>query len=523
MPPSHTTLCCNREHHQHDPVARAIFSVVICNILSRNHIVFDSLQGKLTLGYLVVAVLTLAVSLFTFDRIRVVEQRVLQGERVTRLFDVAMEIRRFERNFFLHGQEADFAENARYVETLRMLLKTNAGDFRLPDVPETSVQTLGQDLDTYQALMAQYAGNNDPTQRLRLEPHIRKTGQDIVAIAEEVAASERVQVNTFLHKLRFVLLIGIVGLALLMVAVGQALSRSVVRPLRRMVGSVGAAQQGRQLDMPSNDREIVAIIQSFNQILRELERRQQHLMRSEKLASLGTMLSGVAHELNNPLSNIWSSCQILEEEIGEADIETKRRLLRQIDEQTERARVIVRSLLDFARDRNFKQEALPLRALVEQTIKFLKGQVPQHVHISLNIPDDIVLHADRQRMQQALLNLIKNAVEATATSAGEVTITGRAIAAGSKNVMPFPNGCSVDQDVVDIAIADNGPGIPAEVLPRIFDPFFTTKDVGQGMGLGLSIVHQIIEEHGGCIFADNEPAGGAIFHIRMPLQPVRTE
>jgi signal transduction histidine kinase len=481
-----------------------------------------SLQGKLTLGYLIVAILTLAVSLYTFEKIRVVEQRILLGERVTELFDVAMEIRRFERNYFLHGQEADRSENALYIDTLRELLKKDEADFSLLGVPER-VKTLRSDLDAYQTLMAEYAqaGANNTRQQSLLEPQIRHAGQAIVAVTEEAATSERRLVRSFLHDLRITLVFSIVGLALLMIGVGQALSRRVVLPLKRMVNSVEAAQRGNRdkLPMPSQDREIIAIINAFNQMLKELEQRQKHLMRSEKLASLGTMLSGVAHELNNPLSNIWSSCQILLEELGEADPDSQKKLLLQIDEQSERARIIVRSLLDFARDRQFNKEQLQLRPLVEQTVKFLKGEVPAKVKVMIDIPDDTALMADRQRLQQALLNLIKNAVEAVGEE-GEVSIVAHKVnsVGGSEEDAAFPSGCQVEGNAVDITIRDSGPGIAADVLPKIFDPFFTTKDVGRGMGLGLFIVYQIVDEHGGCIFASNGKDRGAVFRIRLPLQ-----
>jgi signal transduction histidine kinase len=176
-------------------------------------------------------------------------------------------------------------------------------------------------------------------------------------------------------------------------------------------------------------------------------------------------------------------------------------------------------LLDFARDRQFNKEQLQLRPLVEQTVKFLKGEVPAKVKVMIDIPDDTVLMADRQRLQQALLNLIKNAVEAVGEE-GEVAIVAHKVnsVAGSEEDMAFPSGCQVEGNAVDITIRDSGPGIAADVLPKIFDPFFTTKDVGRGMGLGLFIVYQIVDEHGGCIFASNGKDKGAVFRIRLPLQ-----
>ena len=291
-----------------------------------------------------------------------------------------------------------------------------------------------------------------------------------------------------------------------------------------------------RISIDSKDREIVSLQNAFNKMLKELELHERHLIQSEKLASLGTLLSGVAHELNNPLSNISSSNQILMEEFREAlgkhpdgpcpmDPDFTQELISQINEQTDRARNIVRSLLDFSRDREFKKESLSLRNILNETIQFVKGQVPTRIDISLSIPEDITIFADKQRMQQAFLNLIKNAIDAISPDEGTITIKAvkrRAMDEVDKketdidSYLKYWGKCTLDQDTVDIEIQDSGPGIPIEIMPKVFDPFFTTKDVGKGSGLGLFIVHEIIEEHDGCIAVDSHPGKGTRFLIRLP-------
>jgi signal transduction histidine kinase len=272
-------------------------------------------------------------------------------------------------------------------------------------------------------------------------------------------------------------------------------------------------------------------------MLHELELRQRHLVQSEKLASLGTLLSGVAHELNNPLSNISSSCQILMEELKQAhgsrangqekgkaassslplDPVFLNELLSQIDEQTDRARNIVRSLLEFSRDKEFEKEHLPLKQLIKETIRFVRGQLPMKVEIEIDIPDDITIFADKQRIQQAFLNLIKNAVEAI-NADGKISILAHKVISAEKKEEETKTECQIEGDSIDIKISDTGSGIPSEVLSKIFDPFFTTKDVGKGSGLGLFIVHEIIEEHDGCIAVDSGIEKGTTFLIRLPVK-----
>lgn len=483
-----------------------------------------SLRQKITLGYYVVAILILGVSALTFEELRKVEEKIFLGERISELFDTTLEVRRFERNYFLHGQDADYLENVRYLSKIQDLLEKDKNDFAVL-VPSQRIVELRDEVQRYAGLMQEYArvAKIDPLQNVILELRIRSMGKSIVAIAEGMNDAERRLVQSSLTSFRQILALSIAGVALLMIVVGQALSRRVVHPLKAMEYSVNAISCGKRdkLLIPSRDREIVSIIDAFNHMLRELELRQKYLLRSEKLASLGTMLSGVAHELNNPLSNISSSCQILMEEIEERDLQAQRSLLEQMDEQTMRARNIVRSLLDFARDRQFSKEPLPLEQLIQQTLRFIRGEVPTKVAISVDIPADIVVFADKQRLQQAFLNLIKNAMEVF-NGEGTILISARRRKSreGDEDGRIFFSGCRVEGDSVDITVMDNGPGIASDILPRIFDPFFTTKDVGQGLGLGLFIVYEIVDEHNGCISVSSEIGKGATFLVRLPAERI---
>ncbi|MCE5182785.1 MAG: HAMP domain-containing histidine kinase [Betaproteobacteria bacterium] len=490
----------------------------------------SSLRQKITLGYLgyyALAFLIISLSLFTYFELRLIEQKIRVGERIAELFDVTLEIRRFEKNYFLYRQIADFQEVRRYASKVDELLESSAADFSGLAL-EPQILKVKNEVRVYRALMAEYlkAGAAETRQTELLEAQIRKVGKDIVAITEGMAGAERLLIRATLDKFRATLLISIALLSLTMIVIGWMLSRLVARPLKHMDRCVEAVSSGRldRIVVPSEDSEIISITQAFNHMIGELELRQKRLLRSEKLASLGTMLAGVAHELNNPLSNISLSCQILLEEVGSCDPEQGKELLEQIDEQTERARKIVRALLDFARDKPVKRERVALAALFEDVLLFLKGETPPNVRIITEIPAEIVLQADRRRLEQAFLNLIKNALEAIGES-GEIYIgaarhrlTNESFVAKQGHDNRFLGKCYPGVEAIDIEIRDSGPGIPVDVLPRIFDPFFTTKDVGRGMGLGLFIVYEIVEEYNGCISVDSESGRGTVFHIRLPLE-----
>jgi two-component system NtrC family sensor kinase len=500
-----------------------------------------SIRQKITLGYYAIVAMLIGLSVFTLLELRYIEQKIMIGEATSEFFDTALEIRRFEKNFFLYEQRSDYDENVTYVSQAEDIIARNSAGFT-SIASAQQMEALHVNLKNYKELMAKYAGTEKRNAALRnvLAAKVRTLGKDITTSAETISRTERKVLQQILNNSRYILIVSIVFLSLAAIAIGQILSRMVVTPLKSLEKSMGVIAEGKfeRISLDSRDREIVSLTKAFNKMLKELELHERHLIQSEKLASLGTLLSGVAHELNNPLSNISSSNQILMEEIKEArekqptgaiaiDPDFSLELAAQINDQTDRARNIVRSLLDFSRDRDFKKELLSLKKLCEETIQFVKGQVPTKISIILSVPDDISIFADKQRFQQAILNLIKNAIDAITPGEGSISISAARRRAmddleddrtGIYNYLKYRGKCTLDQDTVDIEIRDTGAGIPSDIIQRIFDPFFTTKDVGKGSGLGLFIVHEIVEEHDGCIAVDSEPGKGTSFLIRLPVK-----
>jgi two-component system NtrC family sensor kinase len=485
-----------------------------------------SLRQKIAFAYYAIGALIVGLSLFVFVELRLIESKVLSGERVAEMLNLTLEIRRFEKNYFLYKQQADGEENQAYVGLAQQQLRENFADF-VSLSSAADMLLLRDHLTEYARLMTDYlAVQPSPDASGELETRIRRVGKDLVTLAENVAKAERVSLKISLERHRLSLGVSIALLIALVILIGHMLSRMVSRPLRLMEVNMQAVANGSrsQIAMATDDREVVSLTNAINHVLLELEQRQRHLVRSEKLASLGTLLSGVAHELNNPLSNISTSCQILLEDLddpGPLNKDLQREMLAQIDEQTIRARNIVRALLDFARDRAFNREPLQLALLVSETLGFIRGQIPSQVEISLEIPDSIYIQGDKQRLQQVFLNLVNNAIEAL-EGAGDVKISAQRLDErhARENALNsgLPLRCLPGGDVVEILIEDNGHGIAPEILSRIFDPFFTTRDVGKGSGLGLFVVYEIIEEHGGCIVAESKPENGALFRLLLPLK-----
>jgi signal transduction histidine kinase/CheY-like chemotaxis protein len=228
------------------------------------------------------------------------------------------------------------------------------------------------------------------------------------------------------------------------------------------------------------------------------------LLQAEKMAALGQTISGVAHELNNPLATIlsWSE-RLSQTPITDASL---RHGLDTILSESERAARIVRNLLTFARKRQTTRMMVDVNQVVGETLALRAYDLRL---TNIRVIDALAaglpqVFADGHQMQQVLLNLIINAEQAM-------------ISANGRGVLVVRSWHDVDQEAVVLEINDDGPGIPEEVQPKIFDPFFTTKEVGKGTGLGLTVAYAIVQEHGGRIRLESRPGGGASFYVELPV------
>jgi two-component system NtrC family sensor kinase len=240
---------------------------------------------------------------------------------------------------------------------------------------------------------------------------------------------------------------------------------------------------------------------------------REQVLQSEKMAALGQLISGVAHELNNPLTAVIGYSELLRQEEHLPGI--LQRGLDTIYDSARRAGRIVQNLLTFARQHRGARLEVNINELLERTLALRAYQLRVNnievvKELALNLPPTV---ADGYQLQQVFLNLIINAEQAMLADHGR----GRLVIRTQK--LPSPDlPSSVDAErIIEIAFSDDGPGIPAAHLNRIFDPFFTTKPVGQGTGLGLSISHSIIHDHGGRIHVRSQPGSGATFIIELPV------
>lgn len=228
----------------------------------------------------------------------------------------------------------------------------------------------------------------------------------------------------------------------------------------------------------------------------------QQLSQAEKLASLGQTMSGVAHELNNPLATILACAERL---AGRRHDDHTRRDIDAIHNAAERAARIVRNLQTFARKRHTTRTMVDLNQVVRDTLalRAYEQRVSNVVIVEALAAGLPLVFADPHQIQQVLLNLVINAEHAM-------------LGAHGRGLMVLRSWHEPERDAVLLEVSDDGPGVPDEVQQKIFDPFFTTKAVGKGTGLGLTVAYAIAQEHGGRISVSSPPGGGAAFVLELP-------
>ncbi|MHB8859565.1 MAG: ATP-binding protein [Thermoleophilia bacterium] len=476
-----------------------------------------SLRQKIIIAYLTGAALVFAFAALSWNNLNAQQAIVSSGESVSSLFDTTLEIRRFEKNYFLYRTAGDYNELLAYIDQADDILgRQELTMFTTPEV----IDGLRKNLQAYRDLLTQDTGSSasagastagsgtaagsptgpggspgDPA----LEAAIREKGKEIVTTSEQINTSRNGIMADTLQSGKRNLLIGI-GLLLAAVFAGGVLfSRKTIRPLAELEKHMVRITSGEFSLIPVKfrDREFVSLKAAFNRMLLELRARQDYLVESEKFAAMGTLVFGVAHELNNPLANISTSTQILKEEIDDGDIRYQKELLGQIQAETDRARDVVGSLLNYSRSK--EKQTFELRGAVDETVRLVKAEVPSNIALQIDIPAGLTVYADRQKIQQVLINLVKNAIDAIE---GEGRI--RVFAAG------------LDDRNLEIVVLDNGAGMEPDKLEKIFDPFYTSKQ--EGYGLGLFIVHNIIADYGGSISVDSYPGKGTTFTIVLPMK-----
>jgi len=465
-----------------------------------------SIRKKIFLAFAIFIVLSALIWLRSYYSQYVLNQKIQIIERKYDLLNTILEARRYEKNYFLSYDKENIVEALDYVRQAEDILReilTQYGKY-----------TLAKNLDESIAELLTYKESLTNLLKLQEEGHllappdtielIRKQGRILTSKLEQIVQKESQFTRNLIGKSKTIHLLALIPVFILSVSIALFLVFNVNHPLKIIENAITKIARGDFDNIPEikTGDEFESLVFSLNHMIDELNRRSKQLVQAQKLASLGRLTSGVAHELNNPLNNISTSIQILIEELEEADLEYKKELLTGAEKEVERGKEIVQSLLEFARERTLSLKKVNFKDLVDSAIQQIQSQLPDNIHFDIQVPANIQASLGEQRIERVLINLIMNAVHAM-KDGGQIIIR-------AKN--------EYQKEGFSFQVIDTGVGIPKEIISKIFDPFFTTKKVGKGSGLGLSIVYGIMEQHGGNISVVSEVGKGTEFTCFIPFQ-----
>jgi two-component system NtrC family sensor kinase len=238
---------------------------------------------------------------------------------------------------------------------------------------------------------------------------------------------------------------------------------------------------------------------------------------AEKLASVGLLAAGIAHEINNPLTGVLTFAHLVRAKLPEGSPEAEDMDI--IIRETKRCAGIIRRLLDFAREKKPEVSLGDVNAVLRETVQFVEHQAGfQNIVFSVELDPELpAIWMDPNQLKQVIINLIVNARDAMGER-GRLSVRSRRL----PNLYSLGPGRRA-VPAIELTVSDSGCGIPAENLPKIFDPFFTSKEPGKGVGLGLSVGYSIVKAHGGTIDVESEVGRGTTFRIVLPVEGVPPE
>lgn len=517
-----------------------------------------SLTKKIALGFLISAFIIAILAAFEYINFIEIKKEIRNLELTDTIRSKSLQLRRHEKNFFLYGMPKAVEESEaihKYLNELNAILDNNLAIDKTGKLSylrkrikeyggrfnkiESSVKDLTDEFEKIKDSYARYHKFFPLIESTFLDrPHqaaeflekvfllppnhrlvmglrelysdiqiLRKDGEDIINISKDLDKVARENTEGVIYMSQIAILIFfplflVVGIGMLFV-----ISNNVVNRLRLLIDFVEKTGKGDYSHIPvsSQKDEVGILIREFNDMKNklsqreeELDRKNKELLQSKKLAAIGTLASGVAHELNNPLNNIFISAQVLEKEAKDECSPMIKEIVDDIIGQTLRVKRIVGDLLEFARGKEPQSREFELNELLMGAYKLVSTTTnTEGINFVMDTdPAGVIINADNEQMERVFINLFANAVDA---------MSGK----GSLAVKVMK-----EADSVTIKVSDTGRGMPADAVEKIFEPFYTTKD--KGTGLGLAIVFNIIKKHGGDISVESGEGRGTTFTITLP-------
>lgn len=394
-----------------------------------------------------------------------------------------------------------------------MLYKTEEARQAFAAALNASTLRKRTDVESYSILVEKLSAlYRDEKEAIEL---MRQAARKIQSFTENLSKKERADIDAILTRATTLLIVTIIVVVAVGSIVNVKIAEGIATPLKKLENisrKVAAGDFSERIEVKGKD-ELASLQAAFNymeerlqnalwsleQAVENLREKQARLVEAEKLAAVGKLAAGIAHEINNPLTSVLTFSNLMLEQCPKDDPWFEK--LRLMARETERARNIVRQILNFGRENIIKPERININRPVSEIIDSLNAQgafdgIELKTDLSDTLPD---AHVDPAQIGQVVLNMLLNAIHAI-TPPGVIDVVTRS------------NG-----RFVELIIADSGKGIPPEHLTKIFDPFFTTKDMTKGTGLGLAVSYGIIKKHGGDIEVQSTEGKGTTFTVRLPI------
>ncbi len=459
------------------------------------------IERKIVFSNLINLVLIVAIGSFAISYLNSISEQATFLSIADSLNASFLEMRLSEKNYFL------FNDNTALKSIQDRISQTQD---QMNSVRDDIVRVIGQDgynelqnrLNSYSAAVSQ-AGATDARDP-QTEETIREAGRQLKDSSDAITGQERQHIEHNITRSKELLLLAIGAVFVSALVVSRSISGKIIGPIRqieRLAKSISAGNF-KKIEAPIPRDEFGPVIEAINSMSEELEEREEEIIQSKKLASMGVLVAGVAHELNNPVNNISMVAQAYDELYDKLTPQQRREFMQKVDRETGRIKKIVDNLLDYGKPKEPNPREVGINSVIGKSMQLVQNTLNiSKIETTLDLAEGLPeLFVDDNQIQQVLINLILNAAQAM-EEGGRLTVKS-----------------SLDRErgMVDITVADTGKGIPAEYLPYIFDPFFSVKEEG-GTGLGLSVSFGIIKSHGGNIRVDSKAGIGTTFTVELPV------
>ena len=459
------------------------------------------IENKIILSNVFNIGLILLIGFFAMQNLNLMLTKLRFVEIADDLNASFLEMRLSEKNYFLYHDESALLEIKEKIDSTEKSIAAVSNDIS---------RAIGQqNLDLLQSHLSEYSEAIDEVKTniihdVRIDAKLRAKGRGLREFSNTITSLERKGVNHIISRSKNVLFYSFWAILASAVIVSHFISQRILRSLRDIQRLAKSISQGNfhkiEGNMPAD--EFGTVIAAINSMSEELRNREEELIQSKKLASLGILTAGVAHELTNPLNNISMIAQNYQEFYDVLSEANRIELMKKIEGEAERIEEIVRNLLDFSKPKEAKLEERDINETVRKSLELMQNTLDiSNVEVSTELGQGLPrVYIDDHQIQQVLVNLIVNAVHAMEHG----------------GVLKLATRAGEDGQTVKVDVIDTGKGIAPEFLSHIFDPFFSTKGVG-GTGLGLSVSYGIIKNHKGNIRVDSTVGAGTTFTIELPV------